>query len=375
MTQDLHRTLQQLRERIREVPPRAAFASNATLIDVREHHEWLDGHVEGALLSGRSHLEMQIGRLAPDPAAPLILYCQSGVRSLFAAATLESLGYRDVRSIAGGFEAWRAEGLPVVTPDTGKLDRTRYSRHLRIPEIGEAGQRRLLASSVLIVGAGGLGSPAALYLAAAGVGRLTIVDDDRVDRSNLQRQILHNDERIGTLKVDSARRTLTALNPTITVDTHAVRFTPVNARELVADHDVVVDGCDNFPTRYLVNDACVAAGRVNVHGSIHRFDGQVSVFWPGRGPCYRCIHPAPPPDELAPNCAEVGVLGVLPGVIGTLEAVETLKVLLGIGEPLVGRLLTYDALQGGFSEFRLRRSKDCAICTNAPLAQIPAART
>jgi molybdopterin/thiamine biosynthesis adenylyltransferase len=241
-------------------------------------------------------------------------------------------------------------------------DRTRYSRHLLIPEVGEAGQARLSTARVLVVGAGGLGCPSALYLAAAGVGHITIVDHDRVDRSNLQRQVLHTDDRIGMPKVESARRSLEALNPSVEVNALEVKIDDGNADELLAEYDVVVDGCDNFKTRYTVNDACVRLGKINIHGSIHRFEGQVSVFWPGRGPCYRCLHPQAPPADLSPNCAEAGVLGVLPGVIGMLEATETLKILLDLGEPLVGRLLTYDALAARFTEFRLSRDSDCPAC-------------
>lgn len=373
MTEDLHNMLSRLRKQVPEMQASQAsqaIRSGSLLVDVREREEWLEGHVAGAVHLTMGQLETGIQLLTEDRTTSLVLYCQTGMRSLFAAASLLQLGYQDVCSLAGGIQAWQAAGLPVVHPEAGDLDRARYSRHLRIPEIGEAGQRRLLASSVLLVGAGGLGSPVALYLAAAGVGRLTIVDDDRVDKSNLQRQVLHNDTRIGMWKVDSARETLAALNPTIRIETLAARFDASNASTLVETHDVIVDGCDNFETRYLVNDTCVAAGRVNVHGSIHRFDGQVAVFWPGLGPCYRCLHPAPPPQELAPNCAELGVLGVLPGVIGMLEAVETLKILLGIGQPLIGRLLTYDALAATFSEYRLRRSPECPICLGCKTAEL-----
>lgn len=364
MSREPRDPLERARARVADIGPESLAAlDGALVIDVRERDEWSEGHLQGAVHLSRGFLELRIAQLAPDPARPLVVYCQTGVRSLLAAATLQELGYRDVRSLAGGYQAWRSQGRAVVVPPVMRAaDRDRYSRHLLIPEVGEAGQQKLLASSVLVVGAGGLGSPVALYLAAAGVGRLGIVDFDRVDRSNLQRQVLHSDERIGMAKVDSARRTLEALNPSVKVETFDTRLDPGNADEIGARFDVIVDGCDNFGTRYLVNDLCVRLQKPNVHGSIHRFEGQVSVFWPGRGPCYRCVHPLPPPDELAPNCAALGVLGVLPGVIGLLEATETVKLLLGIGAPLIGRLLVYDALAASFAEFKLRRDPDCASC-------------
>jgi molybdopterin/thiamine biosynthesis adenylyltransferase len=293
--------------------------------------------------------------------------CGSGARSLFAAADLARLGYASVCSLAGGFTRWKGEGLPVEVPPT--LDaaaRERYSRHLLMPEVGEAGQVKLQAAKVLLIGAGGLGSPAAYYLAAAGVGTLGIVDHDVVDRSNLQRQVLHNDARVGTSKVASARQTLEALNPTIKVVGHEEHLRSANVEDIFSGYDLVVDGCDNFPTRYLVNDACVKLKLPNVHGSVYRFEGQVSVFWPARpqrpGPCYRCLYPEPPPPEAAPNCAEAGVLGVLPGVIGLLQATEAIKLVLGIGEPLRGRLLQFDALSMRFRETRLRPDPQCPVC-------------
>eukprot|EP00904_Undaria_pinnatifida_P001924 jgi/Undpi1/11732/HiC_scaffold_37.g14027.m1 len=357
-------------ERVRaEVPEcsaqdteRALADPDAVVIDVREGDEWQLGHLPGAHHVSRGFLEMRIGKVARAEQA-VILYCRSGIRSLFAADTLRRLGYPNVRSMAGGFEGWRQAGLQFEVPDVlAATDRERYSRHTLIPEIGDAGQARLGRARVAVVGAGGLGSPALYYLAAAGVGRLDVFDDDTIDRSNLQRQILHTDDRVGTPKVVSARRTLEALNPSIHIETHALRVSAENAREVLADSDVIVDGCDNFRTRYAVNDACVALRVPNVHGSVHRFEGQVSVFWPGKGPCYRCLHPEPPPSDLAPNCAEAGVLGVLPGTIGLLEATECLKILLGIGEPLVGRLLTYDALSASFREFRIPRNPQCPAC-------------
>jgi molybdopterin/thiamine biosynthesis adenylyltransferase len=293
--------------------------------------------------------------------------CGGGTRSMFASESLRLLGYADVRSVAGGFNRWKNENLPVETPASlSAAQRERYGRHLLMPEIGEKGQLALLDARVLMVGAGGLGSPAALYLAAAGVGHIGIVDMDVVDRSNLQRQILHTDERTGTSKVASARATLSALNPTIEIATHETRLVAANVEQILGAYDVVVDGSDNFATRYLVNDACVKLRIPNVHGSIYRFEGQVSVFWPAypkrRGPCYRCLYSAPPPPELAPSCAEAGVLGVLPGVVGTLQAVETVKIVLGLGEPLVGRLLHYDALRQRFAELRVSPDPECAYC-------------
>jgi len=304
----------------------------------------------------------------------VLVMCAGGVRSLFAAEGLRLLGYKDVRSVAGGFNRWKHDGLPVEVPRAlSARDRERYSRHILMPEVGEKGQLRLLGSRVLLVGAGGLGSPAGFYLAAAGVGKIGIVDMDVIERSNLQRQILHSDERTGTSKVASALETLRALNPDIQLVGHELRLEAKNVEEILPGYDVVVDGSDNFATRYLVNDACVKLGLPNVHGSIYRFEGQVSVFWPAyparRGPCYRCLYPEPPPPGLAPSCAEAGVLGVLPGVIGTLEAIETIKLLLGLGDPLVGRLIQYDALRQRFSELALAPDPACRYC--APGAAFP----
>jgi len=325
----------------------------------------------------RGFLELRVEDRIPDLDHTVLVMCASGVRSLFASRNLEELGYCDVRSVRGGFTSWRDDGLPVAVPRRlSASDHERYSRHITIPEVGEAGQLKLLDSRVVLIGAGGLGSPAAFYLAAAGVGTLGIVDDDVVDRSNLQRQILHTDDRVGHLKVDSARATLLALNPGIEVLTHPERLTKDNVDEIFDGYDLVLDGSDNFATRYLVNDACVKLGLPNVHGAIYRFEGQVSVFWPARenepGPCYRCLFPEPPPQELAPSCAEAGVLGILPGVVGTLEAVETVKILLGIGEPLVGRLLLYDALKQRFEEMRIDRNPACPACGEAAeIAEYP----
>ncbi|MHC5212631.1 MAG: molybdopterin-synthase adenylyltransferase MoeB [Planctomycetota bacterium] len=364
------RRLKELRAGIPEVTPaeaEALRAAGAVLVDVREPDEVAQGSPAGARRIVRGFLELRIEDAVPDVATTVLVICAGGVRSLFAAEGVAKLGYGDVRSVVGGFNRWKADGLPVEVPRT--LDgpaRERYSRHLLMPEIGEAGQLRLLDAKVLVIGAGGLGCPTALYLAAAGIGTLGIVDDDVVDRSNLQRQVLHADADVGTPKVESARAALLRLNPTVTVRTHPVRLNAANVEQVFAGYDVIVDGSDNFATRYLVNDACVKLGLPNVHGSIFRFEGQVSVFWPaspaGRGPCYRCLYPEPPPPETAPSCAEAGVLGVLPGVVGVLEAIETVKLVLGLGSPLVGRLIHYDALQQRFTDLRLDPDPACRYC-------------
>jgi molybdopterin/thiamine biosynthesis adenylyltransferase/rhodanese-related sulfurtransferase len=353
---------------------RALQAQGAALVDVREPDEVGAGSPRDALRLVRGFLELRIESAVPQKQRTLLVMCAGGVRSLLAVENLKHLGYADVRSVDGGYNAWKEAGLPIEVPRSlDAADRERYARHLLMPEVGEKGQLKLLDGKVLLIGAGGLGSPAALYLAAAGVGRLGIVDDDVVDRSNLQRQILHADDRVGERKTTSAARTLSALNPRVDVREHGLRLTSANVEEVFEGYDVVVDGSDNFATRYLVNDACVKLGLPNVHGSIYRFEGQVSVFWPRypkrRGPCYRCLYAEPPPPEFAPSCAEAGVLGVLPGVIGTLEAIETIKILLGLGDPLVGRLLAYDALAQRFSEFKLAPRADCAWC--APGATFP----
>ncbi len=366
------RRLAELRASIPEIAPAEALAlqrRGAALLDVREQEEVAQGSPPEAVRLGRGFLELRIEEQLPDLERTVLVLCGGGTRSLFAAEDLVRLGYRDVRSVAGGFNRWKNESLPLEVPRLLDADaRARYGRHLLLPEVGERGQSRLLAARVLIVGAGGLGSPAAYYLAAAGVGRIGIVDHDVVDRSNLQRQILHADDRVGTPKVESAARTLRALNPGIEVRPYAARLTAANVEAIAADYEVIVDGSDNFATRYLLNDACVKLRRPNVHGAVFRFEGQVSVFWPAApgevagGPCYRCLFPAPPPPELAPSCVEAGVLGVLPGVIGTLQAVETLKILLGIGRPLAGRMLYYDALATEFTEIRLKRDPACRYC-------------
>jgi sulfur-carrier protein adenylyltransferase/sulfurtransferase len=364
------RAIAAAREQVSEISPTEAqqrVAAGALLLDIREDAERIGGTPVGAIGVSRSYLEMRIGALARDAAVPLVLMCSGGTRSLLAARNLCDLGYRDVASVSGGFDRWKAEGRPIAVAggtDPDWLDR--YSRHLRLPEVGEAGQRALSQASVLLVGAGGLGSPAALYLAAAGVGRIGLVDDDRVERSNLQRQVLHADARIGMLKVESARTALAGLNPRLRIDTHACRLAAANVDAVLSPYDVIIDGADNFPTRYLLSDACVKLAKPLVYGAVQRFDGQLMVFDAGRrrgeSPCYRCLFPQPPPPEAAPNCAEAGVLGVLPGVIGLLQATEALKLLLGIGESLDGRLLTFDALSMRFRESRLRPDPDCAVC-------------
>src|SRR5690242_14320606 len=350
---------------IREIDPAEAERrlDSATFLDVRELDEYEQGMVPGSVFIPRGHLESQVENKIPNRDAPVVVYCAGGTRSAFAAKTLEELGFQDVVSMAGGFGRWKNEGRPWITPQTLTPEqRNRYGRHILLPEVGESGQQKLLESKVLLLGAGGLGSPAALYLAAAGVGTLGIVDMDVVDASNLQRQILHNIDRIGERKVDSAKKTLTALNPDVDVVTYDVRFGADNVLDILDGYDVVVDGTDNFPTRYLLNDASLVKRIPVVHGSIFRFEGQVSVFKPYEGPCYRCFLPEPPPPEMAPSCAEAGVLGVLPGIVGSIQALETIKLLLDLGDPLIGRLLAYDALEQSFRTFKVRRDPTCPSC-------------
>src|SRR5579863_342044 len=333
------------------------------LVDVREKYEWNEGHIPGAVHVPRGFLELQIEEAVPDKSKTVLLYCAGGVRSLMAGKTLQDMGYQNAISMSGGFGQWKAAGLPFVQPRVlSDIQAKRYSRHLLVPEVGEAGQFKLLDSKVLFIGAGGLGSPAAYYLAAAGVGTIGIIDADVVEESNLQRQIIHNMSRVGQYKAESAKQTIQELNPDIKVITYIERLDETNVARIIADYDVIIDGTDNFPTRYLLNDAALLANKPVVHGSVFRFEGQVTVFKPYEGPCYRCLYPEPPPAALAPSCAEAGVLGVLPGVIGQLQAVETLKLLLGIGDPLVGRLMMYDALAGEFNELRLFRDPNCPAC-------------
>ncbi len=352
---------------IREVEPAEAeqeiAAGGAVVLDVREPDEYEQGALPDAVHIPRGTLETSVEGRIPDKSSHVVIYCAGGTRSAFAAQTLQELGYSDVASVVGGFNRWKDEGRAWSAPRslTGE-QRNRYQRHLLLPEVGETGQIKLLDSKVLLLGAGGLGSPAALYLAAAGVGTIGIIDMDVVDASNLQRQILHNTDRIGERKVDSAKKTLTLINPDVNVVTYDVRLGADNILDIIDGYDVIVDGTDNFPTRYLVNDASLLKRIPVVHGSIFRFEGQATVFHPFVGPCYRCMIPEPPPAELAPSCSEAGVLGVLPGIIGSIQAVEAIKILLGVGETLEGRLLAYDALEESFRTFKVHRDPECPAC-------------
>ena len=352
--------LSQAKSQITEVTPEDAekriAAGNVLVLDVREPDEYDQGALGNAIHIPRGHLEAQVETRIIDKQSPVVVYCAGGVRSAFAAKTLQELGYTNVLSMIGGFGRWKDEGRAWRQPVTLTPDqRNRYQRHLLLPEVGEDGQQKLLGSKVLLLGAGGLGSPAALYLAAAGVGTIGIVDMDVVDDSNLQRQILHNVDRVGERKVDSAKKTLTLLNPDVNVITFDVRLDASNILDVISGFDLVVDGADNFPVRYMLNDASVKLGIPVVHGSIFRFEGHVTVFDPRRGPTYRDMLPEPPPAELAPSCAEAGVLGVLPGIVGSIQALEAIKLLLDLGDPLIGRYLTFDALEMSFREFRIRR--------------------
>ncbi len=371
--------LARLRQEIPETTPSevAEWLQNGkdiTLIDIREREEWVEGHAPGARHVSRGFLELQIETVQPDREAPIVLYCAGGVRSLLAAHNLQELGYKNVYSMAGGFSAWVNSGLDFVRPRfLTQAQRERYARHLIMPDIGEEGQIKLLDSKVLLIGAGGLGSPAALYLAGAGVGTIGIVDFDRVDRTNLQRQILHGESEIGELKVESAVRRLQDLNPDIEIKGYPVALSSENALDILRDYDIVLNGSDNFPTRYLVNDACHMLGIPLVDASIFMFEGQVTVYQPENpskgiegGPCYRCLYPDPPPPGEVPSCAEAGVFGVLPGIIGAIQAVEAIKLIVGIGEPLVGRLLMYDALDQSFRTLNVQRDPNCPLCGDNP---------
>ena len=370
--------LKEARAQIREVTPQqvdALVPDAAIVIDVREASEWEQGHLPNAVHISKSYVEQQVEAAAPDRDAEVILYCAGGVRSLFAAQTLEQLGYTNVASMSGGFQAWKSAGLPweapvILSPD----QKQRYSRHLLIPEVGAAGQTRLLESKALLIGAGGLGSPAALYLAAAGVGTIGIVDFDVVDLSNLQRQILHTNDRIGERKVESARKSIEALNPDVKFVAHEEMLVADNVDRIITGYDVIIDGTDTFETRYLLNDAAVAKGITVIHASVFRFEGQLTTFVPYEGPCYRCLYPTPPPPELAPGCSVAGVLGVVPGIMGMLQANEALKVLLGIGDTLAGRLLLFDALDSTFTELTLRRDPACPVCSTEATAARAAGR-
>jgi adenylyltransferase/sulfurtransferase len=350
-----------------EVRQRMSNGGGSRIIDVREKEEYREGHLPGSVSVPRGFLDMRIEEVVPDKDAPVILYCAGGTRSLLAGRTMRELGYTNVVSMAGGYGAWKGAGHPWEADRQFSADQlNRYSRHFLLPEVGEVGQARLLDAKVLCIGAGGLGSPTAFYLAAAGVGTIGIVDMDVVDVSNLQRQILHTNDRVGMPKVESAQKTLNALNPDIRVVGYRERVTSENIMELIRDYDVIVDGCDNFPTRYLVNDACFMADKPNVHGSIFQFEGQATVFYPGKGPCYRCLFPEPPPPGAAPSCQEAGVLGVLPGLVGCVQALETMKIILGAGKPLIGRMVYFDTLSMELRIHKLRKDPACPLCGERP---------
>src|SRR5437660_2250319 len=357
-----------VKSRIREIDVRQLqdmrqLPEKPIVIDVREQDEVEQGMIPGAIHIPRGYLEQRVEQQVPEYDVPVVVHCASGIRSAFATETLQQMGYTNVVNLKGGFGAWKEAGFDFVVPRELTADQMkRYSRHVLIPEVGKEGQLKLLDSKVLIIGAGGLGSPAAYYLAAAGVGTIGILDSDLVDASNLQRQILHNSKRIGQPKTDSAKQTIEDLNPDVKVIPYQERLTRDNVVGIFKDYDLIVDGSDNFPTRYLFNDASVLLRTTEVHGSIFRFDGQVSVFKPFDGPCYRCVFPEPPPPELAPTCDEAGTLGILPGIVGLFEANEAVKLLLGIGDPLIGRLLMIDALTDEFRTLRLKRDPQCPVC-------------
>ncbi|MGH2963250.1 MAG: molybdopterin-synthase adenylyltransferase MoeB [Solirubrobacterales bacterium] len=357
-----------VKSRIEEIDPADAreeiSRGGVVLVDTREQHEWDEAHLDGATLVPPASVAQRIQDVVPDRSQRALLYCATGNRSARAADLLETeLGYEDVASIDGGIVAWQQAGLPVVEPEgMTREQRMRYSRHTLLPEVGVEGQLKLLNARVLLVGAGGLGSPAALYLAAAGIGTLGLVDDDEVDESNLQRQVIHTTERVGTPKTESARISIAELNPDVDVVEHRTRLDADNILEIIEGYDVIVDGADNFPTRYLLNDASVRVRKPVVSASILAFDGQLSTFVPFEGPCYRCLYPTPPPPELAPSCGAAGVLGVMAGVMGLLQANEVIKLVAGIGEPLIGRLLLYDSLSTRFTELKVKRDPACPIC-------------
>jgi molybdopterin/thiamine biosynthesis adenylyltransferase/rhodanese-related sulfurtransferase len=363
--------IRKIRSQVEEVDPsevREHLGNGVVLVDVRESEEWDAGHIPGAKHVPRGYLESRIEGAVADRNQRVVIYCASGQRSALAANTLrEQLGYENVASMNGGITLWKDRGYDVEVPKSlTKEQRERYSRHLLVPEIGLEGQTKLLEAKVLLLGAGGLGSPTALYLAAAGVGTLGIVDDDEVDLSNLQRQVIHTTDRIGVAKVDSAEESIKAINPGVDVVKYKVRLDASNIMEIIEGYDVIVDGVDNFPTRYLLNDATVRLGIPVVSASILGFDGQLSVFAPHDGPCYRCLYPVPPPADMAPSCGANGVLGVLPGTMGLLQATEVIKLVTGAGEPLIGRLLLYEALGATFTELKVRRDPECAICSKDP---------
>jgi sulfur-carrier protein adenylyltransferase/sulfurtransferase len=360
-------TIEQVKQRIEEVDPAEAqdelAKGGVALVDTREPNEYMEAHIDGAELVRPVDVADRIEEVVPDHSQRVILYCASGNRSARVADQLRELGYENAASVRGGIKAWEADGLPVVMPEGMTPEqRMRYSRHTLLPEVGVEGQLKMLNAKVLLVGAGGLGAPAALYLAAAGIGTLGLVDDDEVDETNLQRQVIHNTERVGQPKTESARKTIEALNPDVEVVEHRTRLDATNIIDIIKDYDVIVDGADNFPTRYLLNDASVRLRKPVVSASILTFDGQVSTFVPYEGPCYRCLYPTPPPAELAPSCSENGVLGVMAGIMGLLQANEVIKLVIGKGEPLVGRLLLFEALSTSFTELKVRRDPDCPIC-------------
>lgn len=363
--------LSNVKKQIKEVTPKEVSEKDRNsfvLIDVREPYEVENGIIPGAITIPRGFLELKINSVVPETDKEIVLYCAGGNRSALSAKALGDMGYQKVYSLKGGYGQWQRDGFPIEPKKQLNTDQmTRYARHITMPEVGEAGQLKLLDTKVLLIGAGGLGSPAALYLAAAGVGTIGIVDNDVVDRSNLQRQILHSEEEVGKPKVESAKRRILGINPDVNVPMHNVRLDRTNAMEIFGKYDFIVNGCDNFSTRYLVNDACVFLRKPMVDGSIFRFEGQVTVFDTSQGgPCYRCLYPFPPPPEMAPSCQEAGVFGVLPGIIGNLQGVEVIKLALNIGEPLIGRLILYDALKQNFRTMKIKRDPHCPVCGERP---------
>jgi molybdopterin/thiamine biosynthesis adenylyltransferase/rhodanese-related sulfurtransferase len=357
--------LKQVKSEIREVSVDEVNAKRPpVLVDVREGDEYNEGYIPGATWIPRGKLELRIEDAVPDRETEVVLYCAGGTRSALAAKALHELGYARVSSMAGGYGAWKKAGLPTQKPFIfTQQQKARYARHLMLSEVGEVGQAKLLNAKVLLLGAGGLGAPAGLYLAAAGVGTIGLVDDDVVDESNLQRQVIHSTRTVGMPKVESAKQTINALNPDVDVRLHALRLTSANVLDVIKDYDLIVDGTDNFQTRYLLNDASLILKKTVVNASVFQFEGQLTVFKPFEGPCYRCLYPEPPPPGMAPSCNEAGVLGVLPGAIGLLQATEAVKLILGIGKPLIGRLLQYDALNMKFREFKLPRDPKCVVCS------------
>lgn len=368
------KTYQEIMNEARQVVPEVStdevsgkLSHKPLLLDVREKEEFRQGYIPGAISLPRGFLEIQIEDKVPEKDTPIVAYCAGGTRSLLAGRILKELGYTNVVSMRGGFQAWKNHGHPIEEPAQFTAEQQiRYSRHFLLPEVGEAGQAKLLKAKVLLIGAGGLGSPTALYLAAAGVGTLGLVDMDTVDLSNLQRQILHTNDRVGMSKVESARKTINALNPDVKVVEHFERLSSENAVRLFEQYDVIVNGCDNFPTRYLANDACVMMKKPLVDGAIWQFEGQCTVYMPEKGPCYRCLFPEPPPPGAVPSCAEAGVLGVLPGLVGCMQALETMKIILDAGQPLIGRMLHFDTLSGSIRTLKLRRDPKCVVCGDHP---------